>query len=67
MQQSIENIIPEKWKNVVGHTWCILNDAWNRECVLEQRAEDLIIRLGDDDISTEEKETSEDKLLLTNK
>ena len=65
VHQSIKNITPQEWKNVVGHTWCILNDTPNWEGMPELRVEELIFRLRDDDSDTEEEETCQDKLSLT--
>lgn len=60
VRNSLDIITPAKWKSVVGHTWRILNEAWDREGMLEQRVEELIIRLGDADSSSEEEEEEEE-------
>lgn len=48
VRDALDSITPTKWNNVVKHTWNILKEAWEREGTLEERVEELIIRLGDD-------------------
>lgn len=61
---NLENVTPTKWKSVFGYTLCILKESWDREGMLEQRVEELIIRLGNNGSSSQEEGEKEEELRM---
>ncbi|KAJ4428486.1 hypothetical protein ANN_24523, partial [Periplaneta americana] len=60
VREAMEYVNPPKWEKVVYQTWGILKEEWEREGVMGEQVDELIITLGSSDSSSsEENETQE--------
>ncbi|KFM62995.1 hypothetical protein X975_11209, partial [Stegodyphus mimosarum] len=52
-EHAIENVTIEKWKNYCAHVESLENAYWEKDGILEEMCDSLVISLDDDDDSTE--------------
>ncbi|KAJ4442353.1 hypothetical protein ANN_03939 [Periplaneta americana] len=60
VREAVEYVNSLKWEKVVYHTWGVLKEPWEREDVMEEEVDELIIPLEDSDSSSSEESEAQE-------